>query len=267
MGFMHLAIGQAPIILGDVSKNLEIMEKMIIEAQDKSDSNLDLIVFPELFITGYNLRDNYSVIAEKIPSSAMAQRGILELAKKFKTYILTGIVERAGKSLFNSAIMVGPEGYIGHYQKRFLPNFGPFEEKMYFGEGKKSTVFDTPFGKIGVQICYDLFFPETSMDLAHDSADLIVNLAASPTTSRPLFHRMLPARAIETTCFYAYSNNIGTQGSLTFAGESLVVNPRGKIIAEMPSFEEGVIVCELKFEDLERFREARPVLRDSKKKE
>jgi NAD+ synthase (glutamine-hydrolysing) len=105
------------------------------------------------------------------------------------------------------------------------------------------------------------------MDLAHDSADLIVNLAASPTTSRPLFHRMLPARAIETTCFYAYSNNIGTQGSLTFAGESLVVNPRGKIIAEMPSFEEGVIVCELKFEDLERFREARPVLRDSKKKE
>ena len=54
MGFMHLAIGQAPIILGDVSKNLEIMEKMIIEAQDKSDSNLDLIVFPELFITGYN---------------------------------------------------------------------------------------------------------------------------------------------------------------------------------------------------------------------
>ena len=99
---------------------------------------------------------------------------------------------------------------------------------MYFCEGKESNVFDTTFGKIGVQICYDILFPETSMDLAHNSADLIINLSASPTTSRPLFHRMLPARAIETTCFYAYSNNIGTQGSLTFAGESLVVDPRGK---------------------------------------
>ena len=125
MGFMHLAIGQSSIILGDVSKNLEIMEKMIIEAQDKSDSDIDLIVFPELFITGYNLRDNYSKVAEKIPSSAAAQNGILELAKKFKIHIITGIVERSGKSLFNSAIIVGPEGYIGHYQKRFLPNFGP----------------------------------------------------------------------------------------------------------------------------------------------
>jgi predicted amidohydrolase len=266
MGFMYLAIGQAPIILGDISKNLEIMEKMIIEAQDKSNSNLDLIVFPELFITGYNLRDNYNEVAEKIPSSGMAQKGIIGLAEKFNTHIITGIVERSGKSLFNSAIIVGPEGYIGHYQKRFLPNFGPFEEKMYFGEGNQSNVFETPFGKIGVQICYDIFFPETSIELAQKGADLIINLSASPTTSRPLFHRMLPARAIESTCFYAYSNNIGTQGSLTFAGESLVVDPRGKTIAEIPSFEEGVIVCELMFEDLERFRDARPVLRDSKKR-
>ena len=267
MGFMYLAISQAPIILGDVSKNLEIMEKLIIEAQEKSKSNIDLIVFPELFITGYNLRDNYNEVAEKIPTFGVAQKGIAKLAKEFNVHIITGIVERSGKSLFNSAILVGPVGYIGHYQKRFLPNFGPFEEKIYFGEGNKSNVFDTPFGKIGIQICYDIFFPETSMDLAHNGADLIINLSASPTTSRPLFHRMLPARAIETTCFYAYSNNVGTQGSLTFAGESLVVDPRGKTIAEIPSFEEGTIVCELTFEDLERFRDARPVLRDSKKKE
>jgi predicted amidohydrolase len=124
-----------------------------------------------------------------------------------------------------------------------------------------------PFGKIGIQICYDIFFPETSMGLALNGADLILNLSASPTTSRPLFHRVLPARAIETTCFYAYSNNIGTQGSLTFAGESVIVDPRGKTIAEMPSFEEGVIVCELPLDKLDAFREARPVLRDSKKKE
>ncbi len=264
---MHLALGQAPIILGDIGKNLEIMDNLIKNAQEKCNGKLDLIAFPELFITGYNLRDNYSKVAEEIPSSSKAQKGIIKLSKKHNVHIATGIVEKSGKSLFNSAIMIGPEGYIGHYQKQFLPNFGPFEEKIFFGEGNQTPVFGTPFGKIGIQICYDLFFPETSMGLARNGAELILNLAASPTTSRPLFHRVIPARAIETTCFYAYSNNVGTQGSLTFAGESVIVDPRGKTIAEMPSFEEGVIVCQLSLEELDSFREARPVLRDSKKKE
>jgi len=267
MGPMHLALGQAPIVLGDIEKNLEVMENLIKSAQKKCEGNLDLMAFPELFITGYNLRDNYSKVAEEIPSSSKAQKRIINLAKKHNVHIATGIVEKSGKSLFNSAIIIGPEGYIGHYRKQFLPNFGPFEEKMFFSEGKQTPVFDTPFGKIGIQICYDIFFPETSMGLALNGAELILNLAATPTTSRPLFHRVLPARAIETTCFYAYSNNIGTQGSLTFAGESTIVDPRGKTIAHIPSFEEGVLVCELPLEELNTFREARPILKDSKKKE
>lgn len=265
MGSMHLAIGQAPVVLGDIGKNLEIMEGLICEAQRDCEQDIDLIVFPELFITGYNLRDNYHDVAEKIPGKGKAQSGMYRLAKTYNIHIATGIVEKDGKSLFNSAILIGPEGYIGHYRKQFLPNFGPFEEKMFFGEGDKTPVFETPFGKIGIQICYDIFFPETSMGLAHNGADLILNLAASPTTSRPLFHRVLPARAIETTCFYAYVNNVGTQGSLTFAGESTIVDPRGKTIAEIPAFEEGVIVCEISIEELDSYRDARPILRDSKK--
>ena len=265
MGSMHLAIGQAPIILGDVGKNLEIMENLICEAQKDHKREIDLIAFPELFVTGYNLRDNYKDVAEKIPSKGKAQSRMYELAKKYKIHIATGIVEKSGKSLFNSAIMIGPEGHIGHYRKQFLPNFGPFEEKLFFGQGDQTPVFDTPFGKVGMQICYDIFFPETSTGLAHNGADLILNLSASPTTSRPLFHRVLPARAIETTCFYGYANNVGTQGSLTFAGESVVVDPRGETIAEIPSFEEGVLVCEIPIEELDSYRDARPVLRDSKK--
>jgi len=261
---MYLAMGQAPVVLGDIEKNLEIMKRLIHEAQ-REELNIDLIAFPELFITGYNLRDNYNDVAEKIPGKGKAQTGMYRLAKEYNIHITTGIVEKAGKSLFNSAILIGPEGYIGHYRKQFLPNFGPFEEKIFFGEGDKTPVFETPFGKIGIQICYDIFFPETSMGLAHNGADLILNLSASPTTSRPLFHRVLPARAIETTCFYAYVNNVGTQGSLTFAGESTIVDPRGKIIAEIPAFEEGVIVCEVPIEELDSFRDARPILRDSKK--
>ena len=262
---MYLAMGQVPVVLGDIEKNLKKMEDLIQKAQNSTEDKVDLIAFPELFITGYNLRDNYSEVSEKIPSNGKAQSGMSTLAKKYDIHIATGIVEKAGKSLFNSAILIGPDGYIGHYRKQFLPNFGPFEEKLFFGQGNQTPVFETPFGNIGIQICYDIFFPETSMGLAHNGADLILNLSASPTTSRPLFHRVLPARSIETTCFYAYINNVGTQGSLTFAGESVVVDPRGKTMAEIPAFDEGVIVCEIPLEELSSYREARPVLRDYKK--
>ena len=89
---MHLAMGQAPVVLGDIEKNLEIMEEIICEAQKDSKKNIDLIVFPELFITGYNLRDNYNDVSEKIPSKGKAQSGICRLAKEYNIHIVTGIV-------------------------------------------------------------------------------------------------------------------------------------------------------------------------------
>lgn len=262
---MHLAIGQVPVILGNIEKNLQTMEDAIKEVQNKK--KIDLIAFPELFITGYNLRDNYNSVSEKIPGKGPAQKGMLALAKKYDITILSGIVERSQKSLFNSAIMIGPEGYLGHYRKHFLPSFGPFEEKTFFSEGNETQVFNTKFGNIGVQICYDLFFPDVSMKMAQKGADLIINLAASPTTSRPLFHRVLPARAIETTCYYGFVNNVGTQGNLVFAGESCVFDPRGKMMGEIETFKEGTLVCEIPLDNVQKYRDSRPVLRDSMNKD
>ena len=262
---MYLALGQVPIMLGNVAENLNVMEKAIVNAQ--KENSIDLIAFPELFITGYNLKDSYNDVSEVIPGNGQAQEGIKEIAKKHDITILTGIVERANKSLFNSAIMIGPDGYIGHCRKQYLPNFGPFEEKTYFGEGNEAKIFNTIFGNIGVQICYDLFFPEVSMKLAQQGADVIINLAASPTTSRPLFHRVLPARAIETTCYYAFVNNVGTQGNLVFAGESCILDPRGKVMDEIEKFEEGIIICKIPLENVQKYRDARPVLRDSMNKD
>ena len=81
MGLMHLALGQAPVVLGDIDKNLEVMESLIVDAQSKCDDKLDLIAFPELFITGNKLRDNYNKVAERIPSSDKAQDNIKKLAE------------------------------------------------------------------------------------------------------------------------------------------------------------------------------------------
>ena len=99
---MQLAIGQVPAILGNIQGNIKTMEKLIIKAQKKCKTNLDLIVFPELFVTGYNLRDGHNQVAEKIPGNGLAQTKIHDLAKKYNIHIITGIVEKSGKSLFNS---------------------------------------------------------------------------------------------------------------------------------------------------------------------
>ena len=260
---MQLAVAQAPVELGDVDANLATSRKLLKQAQSACDGGLDLLVLPELFLTGYLLRDDYARVAEAVPGDGPAQAGLAALAAESSVHIAAGLVERGRESLYNVALLVGPDGYIGHYRKRYLPNFGPFEEKLYFGAGDATPVFETPLGRIGMQVCYDIFFPTQSLALAHAGAELILNISASPTTSRPLFHRMLPARAIETTCFWAFANNVGVQGSLTFGGESCIVDPRGSFVGEAPALEPGGAVAEIDLGALPAFREARPVLRDS----
>ena len=260
---MQLAVAQASVKLGDVEANLRQSQKLLEQAQATCEGGLDLLVLPELFLTGYLLRDDYTRVAEAVPGDGEAQAGLAMLAADSGVHIAAGLVERSHGNLYNVALLVGPDGYIGHYRKRYLPNFGPFEEKLYFTAGSDEPVFETPVGCIGMQVCYDIFFPAQSQALAHAGAEIILNLSASPTTSRPLFHRMLPARAIETTCFWAFANNAGVQGSLTFGGESCILDPRGRFIDAVHAFEAGVAVAEIDLAKLPSFREARPELRDS----
>ena len=260
---MKLAVLQAEVRRGDIISNLSTVKRLV----EGSKEEINLLALPELFLTGYQLRDGLSDVAEAIPGNGPALTGLCELSAFHNMYIVGGMVEKSSGTLYNCAVLVGPEGYIGHYRKQYLPNFGPFEEKTHFGEGEDIQVFETKIGKIGLQVCYDLFFPRQSMGLAHRGAEVILNLAASPTTSRPLFHRVLPARAIETTCFWGFANNVGVQGSLTFAGESTIYNPRGKVIASIPAFEEGISIADISLDEISTFRDLRPVLRDGASRE
>ena len=293
---MHLAMAQAPVKRGDIAANLASAGRLVAAAQETCDGRLDLLALPELFLTGYLLRDDLHRVAEPLPplpplrapgaeaaragaapeaadadaltsaggfAFGPAASGLLALAAEHGVHLVAGLVEQGAAALYNVALLVGPGGYVGHYRKIFRPNFGPFEEQLHFGSGGPQTpVFATPAGRIGLQICYDAFFPQQSLPLARAGAELVLNISAGPTTSRPLFHRVLPARAIETTCFWGHANNVGPQGSLSFAGESVIYSPRGDELARAPAFAEGVAVAELPLEDLPAMREFRPLLRD-----
>ncbi|MDX1611978.1 MAG: carbon-nitrogen hydrolase family protein, partial [Candidatus Thermoplasmatota archaeon] len=151
------------------------------------------------------------------------------------------------------------------YDKVHLPNFNVFEEGLYFGPGQRGLLCTLPDGtRMGLAICYDLFFPEITKDLALRGADVIATISASPVTSQPYFEAVLPARALETTSFVLYCNLVGVQDHLDFWGGSRALDPLGNLLVEAPAGEEAVVTCELDLDLVELARKKRPCLRDTR---
>ena len=134
---------------------------------------------------------------------------------------------------------------VQRYDKVNLATFGPFEEGLYFSAGTARRTMDVEGHRIGVVICYDLFFPQLSMDYALGGAEAIVCISASPFTSREYFETLLPARAIETTAYVAYQNQVGTQLNEVFFGGGEARGPRGELLAKNRYFEEDLNTFEL----------------------
>lgn len=255
---MKVSLVQKKHVLGDKEANLKIIE----ESVKKNDS--DLYIFPELFLTGYRLRDRLWDEAEPIPGPSTER--LVELAESEQTSIILGMPEKMKRSgrLKNSAVLIHQDGHVDVYRKSYLPNFGPFEELRYFEPDDRLPVFDTPFGKLGIVICYDIFFPELTKVLAMKGADFTVCISASPTISRELFEKIIVARAIENTTFTFYTNLVGREENFTFWGGDTALSPTGKEIAKGPIFEEDIITVDLDLDDLEIARKNRPVLNDTR---
>ena len=244
---------------GDTAANLKRMLDVVAKRKP------DLALFPEMWLTGYSVRDRVVELAE--PSDGPSVEAASKAARKHKSTVVFGFPERARAqrgAIYNSAAVCTPDGEVGVYRKWFLPNFGPYEEKMHFHKGTAVPVFETPFGRLGVQICYDLFFPELAKVSCLKGAEIVANISASPITARSLFERLIAARAVENAVFFAYVNRVGTDLGLVFAGGSALTGPRGESIQELPLVKEAVLDCEVDLSDTDRARPFRPTLRDSR---
>ncbi|RLF38580.1 MAG: carbon-nitrogen hydrolase family protein [Thermoplasmata archaeon] len=255
---MKISLVSARPKIARPDENLEKMKNFA----EKIDA--DLIAFGELFLSGYMCKDELRDVAQDIDGKAV--RELSKVAMDKDCYIIFGmpLKEKLRGIIRNAAVLVHPDGKVDAYKKIFLPTFGPFEEKLFFDEGEELKAFETRFGKIGIMICYDLFFPEVSRAYALQGADLLVCISASPSTTKEYFEKLLPARALENTVFLAYTNLVGTQEDLVFWGGSQIYDPLGKPISKMEYFKEGYIVQEIDFGEIERARASRPVLRDLK---
>jgi predicted amidohydrolase len=224
-----------------------------------------MVVFAELFLTGYMIRDNLTKLAEPLSGTSVTQ--VAKIAQEHNTHIIFGMPERSEESqglFYNSSVLVYPDERVERYRKMHLANFGPFEEHLYFGYGTDLPVFETEFGKLGMLICFDCFFPELSKIYALKGADMLVTISASPSTTRTFFEKIIVARAIENTLFFTYTNLVGTELNLTYWGGNQVIGPRGDIKAKGELFKEGDVSCEIDFRELVTAREFRPTIRDTR---
>lgn len=257
---INVALAQIDCKIGDKKHNVDKMVKHI-KAAKRKDANL--VVFPELSLTGYVVRDLAYELAETTNGSSIDLLG--DVAKKEKVYIVFGMIEKSEKAhavLYNSAVLLGPEGFIGRYQKTHLPTHSVFEEKRYFRPGYQTPVFDTDIGKIGLMICYDVFFPEVARMLRLNGSQLTVCISASPAIRRKFFEVLTVARAMENTTYLAFVNLTGIEDGLQFWGGSRLIAPNGSIISQAKYDDEDQVVGSIDYADLKRTETFVPTLRD-----
>lgn len=209
-----IALAQISCQQANKAENLTKIKKTVVRAKKQG---AELVVFPELSLTGYVVRDEIYELAERIPGPST--KTMEEVTKKNQIHLIFGMPEISNKTeatLHNSAVLMGPDGFIGKYHKMYLPTHSIFEEKRYFRPGYQTAVFDTELGKLGFIICYDIYFPEVTRLLRLKGAELIVCISASPGVRRTFFEVLTVARAIENTAFLAFVNLAGIEDGLQF---------------------------------------------------
>jgi len=257
---IKIALAQISCKQGNKTENIKKIESQVTKAKQQG---AELVIFPELSLTGYTMRDQIYELAETIPGHSTT--ALEKSAKKTGAYIVFGMPELSEKTqatVYNAAVLVGPDGFIGKYRKIYLPTHSVFEEKRYFRPGYQTAVFETELGKIGLIICYDIFFPEVSRLTRLQGAQLIVCISASPATRRTFFETLTAARAIENTAFLAYVNLVGIEDGLQFWGGSRLVGPNGKTLVQAKYDEEDLVVGEISYADIRPTETFVPILKD-----
>jgi len=224
---------------GEVSHNLD----KVVETLDRADA--DLIVLPEFFASGYQFQsqEEVSTLSESVPNGQTTQR-LIDLAKRRRMVIVAGLPERTGAACYNSAVVVGPSGFIGCYRKTHLF----FEETLFFTPGDTGfQVWDIGSAKIGVMICFDWYYPEAARTLALKGAEIICHpsnlILPDCPDSMPV--RCLENRVFAITCNRTGSEARGGKDQLTFIGNSEVVTPKGAILQRAPRDQEELSIVEI----------------------
>lgn len=252
--------------LGDVVANLDLYEEAVAKAvAEKS----DLIVFPELSLTGYHLKDDVATVAQRLDGSVVKRLG--ELSKHVA--IVAGLVEEsADYRFFNSALWLDGGELVHVHRKVYLPTYGMFDENRYFARGRRLAAVDTRLGRVATLVCEDLWHPSTAYVAAMDGALLLVCPSSSPVRgvsdaaerddNAAFWEGLNRTYAQVYGLFLVYVNRVGYEDGVGFWGGSEVIDPFGRSVVKAPYYEPAQVTCEIDLGTARRKRIASPLLRD-----
>jgi NAD+ synthase (glutamine-hydrolysing) len=266
---LKLALAQINTRLGDVQANLE---KHLARAKQAWNDGMDLLVFPELSLTGYVLQDLVPSVSCRPDPDDPVFRHLLDASRNID--LMVGFVDEDARHRFYIASAYLSQGRVVHvHHKVYLPTYGLFDEGRFFAPGGSVRAFDTRFGRFGMLICEDFWHASPPYLLWLDGADLLLFASASPgrglngeaklESSAWVEHTNRAYAGLFTT-FVAHANRSGFEDGLNFWGGSTVFDPDGKLILQGPYFEEAVVTTEIDLNQLHRTRARLPLLRDER---
>jgi len=264
-----LALSQISTVLGDVQANLNKHLQIIEQAHAE---HVDLLVFPELSLTGYFLQDLVPTVALRPNLTDPVFRKLIEASQKLD--LVVGFVQEDERNRFYIASAYLSGGEVLHvHQKIYLPTYGLFDEGRFFAWGDKVRAFDTRFGRVGLLVCEDFWHASLPYLLWQDGADILIFSSASPGRGLSQEPQLDSARWVDHinrayaslfTTFVAHTNRVGYEDGLHFWGGAMVYDPNGNVLARAPQQEEALLICEIDLNQLHRTRARLPLLRDER---
>lgn len=257
-GMISAAAVQMNCVLGNKEKNIEIVSSLVLKA---SRQGAKLVVLPELFNTGYHVEENDLELAEKIPGKTT--NWMVETSRNNNLFIVGAMLERSEQKgiIYDTAVVAGPMGILGTYRKIHLWD----QENVRFTKGEEFLIFDLGFARLGVQICYDIGFPEGTRILSLKGADIVVFPSAFGKERLYAWDIATRSRALENGIYVVAANRSGREkDKTTFAGASRIVDPKGNVLVEATQ-EDEVLVTQIDIDLVAKQRRAVPYLRDINK--
>lgn len=253
---MKAAVAQITCTPGNREANFE---SIIAFAEKASSSRCDIIVFPELVDTGYDM--------DVIGHSALEWSGPLfgrlqKAARRRRIAIICGLSQREPKATYNAVAVIDENGALAAtYRKTHLFSAGDFDEKRYFTPGDSLTI--VPFGQmhLGIMICYDLRFPELGRFLVLRGANALVVCAAWPQSRAYHWKTLLAARAIENQAYVIAANRVGKDNDLAFCGESCILDPRGLAVVQGSPDKQELLIADIEESTIRSVRGFMPALK------
>jgi len=221
----------------------ENLESILSAVRKAADNQANLIVFPECSLTGYVFSSRREALSFAETILGPSTEKITSLCQELKVYVIFGLLEKESNRLFNAAAFVGPQGLIAGYRKNHLPFLG-VDRFVDIGD-RPFQVHQTPIGNIGLQICYDIAFPESSRVMTLLGADVLALSTNFPRGRGEKYRHVISARAFENRVHVVSANRVGSERGCSFAGLSEIVNASGEILSLASPDKEEIIYGEV----------------------